>query len=499
MARTRVPDVIAAVDLGSNSFHMVVARYSHGQLTILDRLREMVRLASGLDEHARLDRAVMDTALACLERFGQRLRDMKAESVRVVGTNTLRRARRKGAFLDRARAVLGHPIEIISGIEEARLIYLGVAHTMPSEPGRRLVVDIGGGSTEIIIGEGMNARKLESLHMGCVSMSTRFFGDGAITEKRMKRARIAARLELEPVKAAFKAYGWDNAVGTSGTIRSVADILRARNGGDGSITRAAVESLIEHALRAGDSSKLRLPGLSEERTSVFAGGIAILAEVLSILDIQGMRVAEGALREGLLYDMVGRLTNEDARARSVRAMQARYHVDVAQAERVEATALDFLHQVQAEWGLEEPFAEMVLGWAARLHEIGLDVSHSHYQKHGAYLLEHADMPGFPQEEQRILAGIVGAHRRKLHLESIQDLTPPWHIKAEFLAVILRLAVLLHRGRSPVALPGIELQAKGRALDVTFPKNWLDDYALTATDLENEVQYLGNAGFRLRVS
>jgi exopolyphosphatase/guanosine-5'-triphosphate,3'-diphosphate pyrophosphatase len=499
MARTRVPDVIAAVDLGSNSFHMVVARYSHGQLTILDRLREMVRLAAGLDEHSRLDRAVMDTALACLERFGQRLRDMKAESVRVVGTNTLRRARRKGAFLDRARAVLGHPIEIISGIEEARLIYLGVAHTMPSEPGRRLVVDIGGGSTEIIIGEGVHAKKLESLHMGCVSMSTRYFGDGAITEKRMKRARIAARLELEPVKAAFRNFGWDSAVGTSGTIRSVADIVRARNSGDGSITRAGVESLIDHALRVGDSSRLRIPGLSEERMSVFAGGIAILAEVLTMLDIQSMRVAEGALREGLLYDMVGRLTNEDARTRSVRAMQARYHVDVAQAERVEATALDFLRQTQAEWGLEDVLAEMVLGWAARLHEVGLDVSHSHYQKHGAYLLEHADMPGFPQEEQKILAGIVGAHRRKFHLASIQDLTPPWHIKAEFLAIILRLAVLLHRGRSPVALPKIELQAKGRALDLTFPKNWLDDHALTATDLENEIQYLAGAGFKLRVS
>src|SRR5262245_32789074 len=207
MARAKVPDVIAAVDLGSNSFHMIVARYQHGQLIIVDRLREMVRLAAGLDEQGRLDRSAIETALACLERFGQRLRDMKAESVRVVGTNTLRRAKRKGAFLDRARAALGFPIEIISGIEEARLIYLGVARTMPSEPGRRFVVDIGGGSTEMIIGEGMHTRKLESLYMGCVSMSSRYFSDGAITEKRMKRARLAARLELEPVRATFRDYG----------------------------------------------------------------------------------------------------------------------------------------------------------------------------------------------------------------------------------------------------------------------------------------------------
>ena len=499
MARSRVPDVIAAVDLGSNSFHMVVARYSHGQLTILDRLREAVRLGAGLDELGRLQREAVDTALVCLERFGQRLRDMKAESVRVVGTNTLRKARRKGAFLERARAALGHPIEVISGIEEARLIYLGVARTMPSEPGRRLVADIGGGSTEVIIGEGVHAKKLESLYMGCVSMSARCFGDGEITEKRMKRARIAARLELEPVQATFKSYGWDHAVGSSGTIRAVGDVLRARNSADATITAGSVESLIEHAIRAGSLSKLRLPGLTEDRVPVFVGGLAILAEILNVLEIKSMRVADGALREGLLYDLVGRLTDEDARVLSVRAMQARYHVDLPQAERVEATALDFLHQTQQAWGLDEPFAELVLSWAARLHEIGLDVSHSHYQKHGAYLLEHADMPGFPQEEQRILACIVGAHRRKMHIEMLQDLSPPWHIKAEFLIVLLRLTVLLHRGRSQAAFPRITLAAKMRTLDIGFPKGWLEANPLTATDLENEIEYLKAVGFRLRVS
>jgi exopolyphosphatase / guanosine-5'-triphosphate,3'-diphosphate pyrophosphatase len=498
MARSKIPDVIAAVDLGSNSFHMVVARYSHGQLTILDRLREMVRLAAGLDETGRLDRQATETALACLERFGQRLRDMNAESVRVVGTNTLRRAKRRGAFLDRARAALGHPIEIISGIEEARLIYLGVSHTMPSEPGRRLVADIGGGSTEIIIGEGFQTRKLESLYMGCVSMSSRFFGDGEITEKRMKRARIAARLELEPVQATFRQFGWDHAVGSSGTIRSVSDVLRARVNGDGIITPEAVDSLIEQAIRAGHINRLRLPGLSDERLPVFPGGLAILAEILGILDIKQMRAAEGALREGLLYDLIGRFTNEDARMRSVRAMQARYHVDLAQAERVDATVQDFLTQTQKEWGLEDPFAALVMSWSAKLHEIGLDVSHSHYHKHGAYLLEHADMPGFPQEEQKILASIVGSHRRKIHLNELHDLTPPWHLKVEFLIVLLRLAVLLHRGRSPVALPKIALTAKGKSLEMRFPRGWLEDHPLTATDLENEAEYLRSIGFKLKL-
>lgn len=497
MSRSSVPDVIAAVDLGSNSFHMVVARYSHGQLTILDRLREMVRLAAGLDETGRLDRAAIDTALECLERFGQRLRDMKAESVRVVGTNTLRRAKRRGAFLDRARVALGHPIEIISGIEEARLIYLGVAHTMPSEPGRRLVADIGGGSTEIIVGEGLQARRLESLYMGCVGMSARFFSDGEVTEKRMKRARIAARLELEPVRASFLDYGWDQAVGSSGTIRSVSDVLRGR-GGDGAITPALVEDLIDQIVRAGSVERMRLSGLSAERVPVFAGGLAILAEILNILEIKQMRAADGALREGLLYDMIGRLTDEDARVRSVRAMQARYHVDTAQAERVEATALDFLAQTQKAWGLEDPFAALVVSWSARLHEIGLDVSHSHYHKHGAYLLEHADMPGFPQEEQKILACLVGAHRRKIHADDFADLNPPWHLKVEYLVVILRLAVLLHRGRSAVALPKIQLQARGKSLELRFPRGWSDKYPLTATDLENEIDYLRSTGFRLKI-
>jgi len=499
MSRTssKIPDVIAAVDLGSNSFHMVVARYSHGQLIILDRLREMVRLAAGLDEHGRLDKPVVDRALACLERFGQRLRDMKAESVRVVGTNTLRQARRKGAFLDRAASALGHPIEIIAGVEEARLIYLGVGHTMPSDSGRRLVADIGGGSTELIIGEGLQTRQLASLHMGCVSMSARFFDDGELTEKKMKRARLAARLELEPLQSAFGAASWDHAMGASGTIRAVGDIILARGGPDSLITLPDVEGLIDLALRAGRIERLRLPGLNEERLPVFPGGIAILAEIFTMLGVNSLRIAEGALREGLLYDLLGRLTDEDARVRTVRAMQSRYHVDGEQAARVEATIQSFLLQVQESWELDEPLADLVLTWSARLHEVGLDISHSHYHRHSAYLLEHADMPGFPREEQRLLAAVVGAHRRKPHLELLEDLSPPWHIKAEFLIVLLRLGVLLHRGRSDLPLPPVKLTAKGRNLDLEFPRRWLEDHPLTLADLEQESEYLKVAGFRLR--
>jgi exopolyphosphatase/guanosine-5'-triphosphate,3'-diphosphate pyrophosphatase len=497
MSRSKIPEVIAAVDLGSNSFHMVVARHTHGQLTIMDRLRETVRLASGLDEHGRLSREVTERALVCLERFGQRLRDMNAETVRVVGTNTFRQARRKGAFLDRAREALGHPIEIIAGIEEARLIYLGVTHSSPGEPGNRLVIDIGGGSTEFIIGEGVHTKQLESLRMGCVTMSKQFFDDGEINEKRMKRARMAVRIELEPIVERYKATGWEQTLGSSGTIRSLADVARACGSADGSITLEALENAIEQALRAGHINRLRLPGLDEDRVPVFTGGLAILTEIIHSLDIRSMRAADGALREGLLYDLLGRHTDEDARVRTVRAMAARYHVDLLQAERVEITALKLLHDLEQVWAISEPLAQLVLGWAARLHEIGLDISHSHYHRHGAYLLENSDMPGFPREEQRLLAVLVGAHRRKLNLEVLEDLVPPWHLKAELLIVLLRLAVLLNRGRSKVPLPEIKLAARIRMLELKFPARWLDDHPLTRADLEQESDLLKAVGFRLK--
>jgi exopolyphosphatase / guanosine-5'-triphosphate,3'-diphosphate pyrophosphatase len=498
MSRTKLPDVIAAVDLGSNSFHMVVARQAHGQLTIIDRLREPVRLASGLDQYGRLSREAMERALACLERFGQRLRDIQAESVRVVGTNTFRAARRKGAFLDRAREALGHPIEIIAGIEEARLIYLGVTQNSPSEPGKRLVVDIGGGSTEFIIGEGSRTLELESLHMGCVVMTQQYFADGELTDKRFKKARMAARVEMEPIVARYKARGWDQALGSSGTIRALADVARSRGSVDGSISLPVLETAIAHCVRAGHISRLRLPGLDDDRLPVFAGGLVILAEVLHMLDIQTMRPADGALREGLLYDLLGRHADEDARVRTVRAMQARYHVDVTQAERVERTALALLNELQKVWALTDPLAEVMLSWAARLHEIGLDISHSHYHRHSAYLAQNSDMPGFPTDEQRLLATLIGTHRRKLNLDGLQDLVPPWHLHAEILIVLLRLAVLLNRGRSNAPLPAIKLDARVRALDVKFPYRWLDEHPLTQADLEQETEWLKAVGFKLRV-
>jgi exopolyphosphatase/guanosine-5'-triphosphate,3'-diphosphate pyrophosphatase len=494
--RVVVPDVLAAVDLGSNSFHMVVARYSHGQLVILDRLREMVRLAAGMGASGRLDDAATERALRCLERFGQRLRAVRADSVRVVGTNALRHAKRKRWFLEHARAALGHPIEIISGLEEARLIYSGVAHTSPMSPDKRLVIDIGGGSTEVVIGEGFNPLLLESLSVGCVGLSANYFDDGRISAKRLERARTAVRLELEPVQEAYRKMGWLNAFGSSGTVRVIGDTLRAINPESPHITLENLNGLAERVVAAGHVDELDLPEVDAERAPVFPAGLAILLEVVENFGIERVRVAEGAMREGLLYDLMGRFTDEDARVRSVRAMEKRYHIDETQADRVEATAIGLLEQIESDWGLEDPLAESVLRWASRLHETGLDIAHSKYHRHSAYLLEHADMPGFPREEQLLLAALVGGHRRQLSFESLEDLLPPWDRLAEFLIVLLRLAVLLHRGRSPQPLPAVSLNVKSRNITLELPQRWIKEHPLTLEDLEQERAYLKDAGFRL---
>ena len=491
-----MPDVLAAVDLGSNSFHMVVARYSHGQLVILDRLREMVRLAGGLTNSGRLDDAATDRALRCLERFGQRIRAMHADSVRVVGTSALRLARRKRWFLERARAALGHPIEIISGLEEARLIYAGVVHTSPSSPDKRLVIDIGGGSTEVVIGEGFNPLLLESLSVGSVGLSSSYFEDGKISEKRFERARTEVRLELEPIQEAYKKLGWLQAFGSSGTVRVIADVVRRLNPGAPHLTPDNLRSLADRVIAAGHIDDLDLVDVDAERAPVFPSGLAILLEIVESLRVDRVRVAEGAMREGLLYDLMGRFTNEDARVRSVRAMEKRYHVDAPQADRIEATAAALLEQVESDWGLEDPLAESILRWSARLHESGLDIAHSKYHRHSAYLLQHADMPGFPREEQLLLSALVGGHRRQLSLEPLEDLLPPWDRHAELLTVLLRLSVLLHRGRSPQPLPEVILRVKGRSMTLELPQRWMKEHPLTLEDLEQERIYLKEAGFRL---
>jgi exopolyphosphatase/guanosine-5'-triphosphate,3'-diphosphate pyrophosphatase len=300
------------------------------------------------------------------------------------------------------------------------------------------------------------------------------------------------------VQAAFRRRGWDRAAGSSGTIRAIGDAIRELDPQGTTVTPAGLERVMRYLGEASHVRELRLAAITDDRRPVFPGGTAILAAVFDVLGVQEMRIADGAMREGLLYDMVGRFTHEDARERTVRAMQQRYHVDLTQAERVEATAVRFLEQVADVWPLNNPLSEPALRWAARLHEIGLDVSHSGYHRHGAYLLENADMPGFSREEQRLLARLVGCHRRKLTLERLEELVPPWDRNALYLIVLLRLAVLLHRGRSPAALPAIRLNPKPRSLELSFPGRWLKEHPLTTADLQQETDYWNPHGFRVRV-
>jgi exopolyphosphatase/guanosine-5'-triphosphate,3'-diphosphate pyrophosphatase len=491
------PEVLAAVDLGSNSFHMIVGELRHGQLSIIDRLRETVRLSEGLTGNGNLSPAARKRALECLSRFGERLRDMHASSVRAAGTSTLRRARDSEGFREEAESALGHPIEVISGREEARLIYTGVIHSLPPYDGLRLVLDIGGGSTELILGEGRQPKTLESLHMGCVLLTETFFREGKIGRKSFDEARLAVRLKLRPVKSYFRDFGNVEAIGTSGTIlatEAVARELGIIESND--LTPEAVEQLIERVLQFDHVDRISLSGLPDRRAQVWPGGLAILAELLRVLRIKRLRTSDGALREGLLYDYLGRLQHEDARERSVQAMARRFNVDGKQSQRVADTASHLLDQCAVDWQLTSRLPADILSWSAALHEIGLDISHSGFQRHGAYIVENADMPGFPRAEQKNLAFLIANQRQVINLERCQALPKKWHKPALRLMILLRIAVLLNRSRSTTPLPTIKLTVDENGLSLEFPADWLSANPLTVADLDREKSYLQSVDYKL---
>ncbi|WP_043753272.1 exopolyphosphatase [Imhoffiella purpurea] len=495
-AEDRLPEIVAAVDLGSNSFHMIVARIDRGHMQVTDRLKEMVRLGEGLTEDKSLSPEVAERALACLERFGQRLREFPPGSVRAVGTNTLRQIRPESEFVERAEAALGHPIDVIAGREEARLIYLGVAHGLAAGAERRLVVDIGGGSTEIIIGLGFSPRLRESLHMGCVSMSQRHFADGRITAKAMHKAELTGALEVRPVRELFRRARWQKAVGSSGTIRTIASVVKGEGWCDDGISAESLSRLRDALVETGKLSSLSFKGLTDERKPVFAGGVAVLRSVFESLGIEHMQVSDYALREGVIYEMMGRHQHEDVRERTVATLCRQFQIDQEHGQRVQATARVLLRQLTAPWQLFEPEHQLMLSWAARLHEIGVMVAHSQYQKHGAYLLRNADLPGFTRQEQSMLAALVLGHRRKFPVQDFANLPEGDREPARRLCVILRLAVLMHRGRSADNKPNPNLVADGDELQLGFPDDWLAQHPLTQLELEQEAERLSAAGIRL---
>jgi len=493
----REGELLAAVDLGSNSFHMVVARYEHGEPRVIDRLRDSVRLAAGLRPDGSLDAVRRDKALACLARFGQRLRALPQERVRAVATNTVRRLNAPGIFLGPAEHALGHPIEVVSGREEARLIYLGVAHGIPDSPQQRLVIDIGGGSTEFIIGKHFEALEKESLQMGCVASTLRFFGDGKLSQKRWRQAQTEIAVELQQFAADYRAQGWGETIGSSGTIKAIGSVLQAMGWADSGITRPALERMRDAVIDSGSIERLRLPGLAEERASILPGGLAILEAAFAGLDIKQMRICETAMREGLLYDMIGRAEHRDPRAASIAALAQRYAVDQAQAARVEATALALFEQIAHDWQLGHAERDW-LTWAARIHEIGLAIAHSQHHLHGAYIIEHSDLAGFARHEQQVLAAILRCHRRKPDEMALRGVPERLRRQTARVTALLRLAVLLTRSRAADPPPPMALEAEDRSLQLKLSRDWLDAHPLTRADLDQERDYLRQFDIKLQV-
>ena len=486
---------IAAIDLGSNSFHMIIAQQQHGELRTLEKRGEKVQLAAGLNERGYLSEEAMQRGLECLRGFAKHLKGFPVESVTILATNALRVARNRSEFITRAEEILGFQIEVIAGREEARLIYLGVSHTQADDDGKRLVVDIGGGSTEFIIGERFESKVLESLFMGCVSYTKQFFPDGNISELNFHRAVARARRELLEIQQAYKAIGWSEVIGSSGTIRATEQILIQKGWSEQGITREGLNKLCHWLVSHKTINDIELADSKSQRQQGFIAGVAILKGIFDTFKIKKMSYSDGALREGALWDLIGRSGHENVRQRTVNSMQERFHVDQAQAHRVKVCALSMLQQIEKDWKLPKSAKNWLL-WAAELHEIGLSITHHQFQKHGAYLVQHSDMAGFTRQGQELLAVLLKGHRRKFPLSGIENLNPLVRQQARYLCVLLRLAAVLNHSRGAVELPDIECQGKNAAITLIFPQGWFKQNPLAYDDLTVEANYLNAAGLQL---
>lgn len=494
------PEEFAAIDLGSNSFHMVVARVVNGALQILSRLKQRVHLADGLDAGNRLNEEAIVRGLNCLALFAERLQGFPPQRVTMVGTHALREAVNAEEFLSRAAKVIPYPIEIISGHEEARLIFMGVEHTQ-SEKGRKLVIDIGGGSTELVIGENFEPILVESRRMGCVSFGNQFFPGGVISPVHFRRARLAAAQKLETLAWQYRLLGWQVALGASGTIKAACEVLAELGEKDGGITPERLQLLYDKVMKFKSFSALNLPGLSEERKSVFVPGLAILCGVVDTLAISELQFSDCALREGVLYEMEGRFHHQDIRSRTARSLAEHYNIDSEQAKRVSDTT-DELYQ---QWynqneDLRNEQLEALLKWAALLHEVGLGINHSGMQRHSAYILQQTNMPGFNQEQQLLLATLVRFHRKAIKLEEMPRLN--LFRKKHFLPCLqlLRLAVLLNNQRQATTPMQLRLTTDQNHWTLTFPPGFFAQNNLVQLDLEREQSYWSDVpGWQLDIT
>jgi exopolyphosphatase/guanosine-5'-triphosphate,3'-diphosphate pyrophosphatase len=485
--------LLAAVDLGSNSFRLEIGRIEGDRVVPIDTIKDTVRFGAGFDAEGFLQPETCARALAALARFGERLRGFAPGKVRAVGTNALRVARNAQEFLPLAERALGFPIEIIAGREEARLVYLGVSHTLAFASEPRLVFDIGGGSTEFIIGRGYEAEHMESLPLGCVTYTLRYFGDHRYSAKAFQKAELAARSRLEEIASDFNARRWRSAYASSGTARALAEILERNGWSREGITPAGLALLRERMIHAGDARSLLQAGiaaLKPERAPVLAGGLAIMSAILSELTIEQALPAGGALRLGVLYDLLGRFEHADIRETTVLRMNERFGVDNAQATRVAALAEQLLEHWRP---APDEHSRQLLRWAASWHEVGRMVAHDDYHKHGAYVLEHADLPGFSTGEQRHVGRLVLSQRgnlRKLR-DSLDDprLFP--------LVLALRLAVIFAHSRRDLDWPPLSLRS-GRGPRLKLARDWLDAHPLTAFLLEAEALAWRQEGIDFRL-
>lgn len=491
-------ELIAAIDMGSNSFHMVVARVEHGEPRVIDRLRDTVRMAAGLRADGTLDAEHRARALNCLARFGQRIAGLPSARVRAVATNTVRRLASPQAFLTAAETALGHPVEIVSGREEGRLIFLGASHDLPASRENRLVIDVGGGSTEFIIGRGLAPMHTESVQAGCIASTMRFFPGGKLNRKRWQRANGELGVLLQQFAEDYREAGWVDAFGSSGTAKAIGAVVQAMKFSDDGITPSSLASLRDALLAQGQIGAIKLPGLSDDRAPVIAGGVVIFEAAFEALGIERMRVCESSMREGLLWDLLGRAGGTDPRTASIDALAARYGVDRAQARRVESTALMLFDQIAKSWKLDGEAREW-LSWVARVHEIGLAIAHSQHHHHGAYILRHADLAGFSRQEQQLLAAVVEAHRRKPDKALFSALPQRYRSLARQITALLRLAVLFRRARRPESLPQMRLAATTQRLRLALPAPWLEQHPLTEADLEQEAAPMAELGLALELT
>ena len=489
---------LASIDLGSNTFRLSIGRVvRHGasaQIYAEDKLRELVALANGLDDHMRIDSATVEQALAALRRFGERLRGFPPANVRAVATNTFRVARNAAEILPAAEQALGFPIEIISGQEEARLIYLGVIQDLPPSDHRRLVIDIGGGSTEFIIGRRGQPLELASLEMGCTTWTRQFFPQGRITPARMRQAILAARGALESISSRYRGTGWEEAYGSSGTAKGLLAVLTENGFNPRDITLDGMEQLRDALERKGVVRLEDWAGLKAERVPVLPGGLAIMIAAFQELGIDRMQAGDGALRVGVLHDLLGRDLHQDQRDETVRQMRDRYQLDTAQAGRVRTLALQFFDQLGLEAGTETAELRRALGWTADLHEIGLAIARGDYHKHSAYILQHADMPGFSHDDQRLLAFLALGHQGRL--AKVRSYAPD---RARWLALCcLRLAVLLLRRREPLGALPLRLDVHAQHVCLHIQPGWLAARPLSGFQLKKEAAIWRKAGFVLEV-